>query len=155
MSKPIPIFGFAFSAFAYTHPAFGAGARSPGEERSSFKNAENPEAERFAAAWRVSPFDRRNFTVCVRASKAAIAPGFRLLTCTEPQLKKFEYVWLHEIEEILEGFAGIARKPRGGSASVLPQSRISFGLPNIAHWALAPAIFGSQRLAPEGAEANF
>jgi hypothetical protein len=154
MSKPIPIFGFAFTAFAFTHPGFGAGAKRRGQGSSNPRSSENLEAERFADAWRVSPFEKRNFTVCVRASKAAIAPGFRLLTCAEPQLGKFEYVWLHQIEEILEGFAGIARGPLGGLTNVLPQSRISFALPNIAHWAFAPAAFGRQRAAPESAEAN-
>jgi hypothetical protein len=155
MSKPIPVFGFAFSAFAFTHPAFGARAQGQVERSLSPRFPENPEAERFATAWRVSPIERRNFTVCVRASQAATAPGFRLLTCAEPQLKKFEYVWLHEIEEILEGFAGIAREPRGGLTNVLPQTRISFGLLNIAHWAHAPRFFGHQRSAPGSAEANF
>jgi hypothetical protein len=148
MSKPIPVFGFAFAAFAFTHPTFGAGSSKP-------RSPENPEAERFAAAWRVSPFERPSFTVCVRASKAATAPGFRLLTCAEPQPGKFEYVWLHQIEEILEGFAGFAHEPLGRLTSTLPENRISFGLPNIAHWTFAPAAFGGLRIAPESAEANF
>jgi hypothetical protein len=155
MSKPIPVFGFAFTAFAFTHPAFEAGMQRLGEGRSNPRSPQNPEAERFATAWRVSSVERPSFTVCVRASKAASAAGFRLLTCAEPQLGKFEYVWLHQIEEILEGFAGIAREPLGGLTNVLPQSRISFGLPNIAHWAFAPTAFGGRRLAPESAEANF
>jgi hypothetical protein len=155
MSKPIPVFGFAFAAFAFTHSGFGAGARFRGAGSSKAKSPENPEAERFAAAWRVSPFERRGFTVCVRASKAASVPGFRLLTCAEPQHDKFEYVWLQQIEEILEGFAGFAREPLGGLTSVLPQSRIAFGLANIAHWAFTPAAFESQRIVPESAEANF
>jgi hypothetical protein len=154
MSKPIPVFGFAFSAFAFTHPAFGAGAQGQVERSLSPRIPENPEAERFAAAWRVSPVERRNFTVCVRASQAATAAGFRLLTCAELQLKKFEYVWLHEIEEISEGFAGMAREPRGGLTDLLLQSRISFGLPNITHWAHAPRFFEHQRMAPESAEAK-
>jgi hypothetical protein len=155
MSKPIPVFGFAFAAFAFTHPAFGRGTRRRDEEGSNPRSAANPEAERFAAAWRISPFERPSFTVCVRASKATIAPGFRLLTCAEPQLGKFEYVWLHQIEEILEGFAGLAREPLNGLTNVLPQSRISFGLPNIAHWAFAPAAFAGHRNSSESAEANF
>ena len=154
MFKPIPVFGFAFSAFAFTHPTFGAGAQGQIERSACPRTPENPEAERFAAAWRVSPVERPNFTVCVRASQAATASGIRLLTCAEPQLKKFEYVWLHEIEEILEGFAGIARDPRGGLPHVLLQSRISFGLPNIAHWAHAPRFSEYQRMAPESAEAK-
>jgi hypothetical protein len=155
MSKPIPVFGFAFTAFAYTHPTLGVGAQRRGGASSNPRSPENPEAERFAAAWRVSPFERRSFTVCVRASKAASAPGFRLLTCAEPQPGKFDYVWLHQIEEILEGFAGFACEPLGRLTNVLAESRISFGLPNIAHWAFAPAAFGDQRIPPESAEANF
>jgi len=152
MSKPIPVFAFAFTAFAFTHPAFGARARSRGLENLKPRFPENPEADRFVAAWRVSPFERRCFTVCVRASKAATASGFKLLTGTEPQLGKFDYVWLHEIEEIAGGFAGFAREPLGGQSSVLLQSRISFGLRNIAHWAFTPAAFGNQRVGPESAE---
>jgi hypothetical protein len=151
MSKPIPVFGFAFSAFAYTHPGFGAGGRSQSERGSYLEFNENPEADRFVAAWRTSLYDRQNFTVCVRASKAATAHGFRLLTCAEPQLKKFEYLWLHEIEEETQGFAGIAREPRNGLASFIPKNRISFRLPNIAHWAHGPTAFGG---AAESAEAN-
>jgi hypothetical protein len=155
MTKPIPVLGFALSAFAFTHPGFGAGGRGLRQARPGRLFPENPEAERFATAWQVSPFDRRNFTVCVRASQAANAPGFRLLTCAEPQRRKFEYVWLHEIEEILEGFAGIARETRGGLTSVIPQSRFSFGLPNIAQWALARAAFANPSTAPGSAESNF
>jgi len=160
MSKPIPVFAFAFNAFAFTCPAFGAAApTSPrysgaeGGPNSHFP--ENPEAERFAAAWRVAPSHRRDFTVCVRASKAANAPGFRLLTGAGPQPRKFVYVWLHEIEERSEGFVGFAREPLGGVGSILSQRRISFDLPNIAHWALAPAAFAQHRVAPDSAEVIF
>jgi hypothetical protein len=145
MSKSIPVFAFAFIAFAMTRPtgltvAPAAGrSRSQEEDPTTLGEAGRTEAERFVAAWRSTAFDRRGFKVCVRASKVAGALGFRLLAETDPRPGKFEYVWLCEIEERSGGFVGQARGAEGRLADALSKAPISFRMANIAHWAFAPS----------------
>jgi hypothetical protein len=151
MSKPFPVFKFAFIAYALTRSAHAGGARSSATlaaRRAAVGGSETTtgaEADRFIAAWDLAAFDKRGFSVCVRASKLAKAPGFSLLADEERRPSTFEYVWLCDIEEMSIGFVGRPREPLSGLGDALYDKQIAFGLANIAHWAFAPPVFAGPK----------
>ena len=86
MSKPIPVFTFAFLAYALTRPADASQSRNPPRLRArkaaggTLPAEMGAEADRFIAAWDLAPFDKRGFSVCVRASKLATSRALAATT---------------------------------------------------------------------------
>jgi hypothetical protein len=154
MSKSIPVFAFAFIAYAMTRPADAGQNRNPPRLRARAAaggalTEMGGEADRFVAAWDLAPFDKRGFSVCVRASRLAKAPGFRLLTGAEHRPSQFEYVWLGDIEAKSSGFIGRPREPLGNLGDALSDRVVAFGLSNIAHWAFTPPLLAEPKFPGE------
>ena len=120
MPKPIPVFEFAFAAYAAT-------ARM-GDERPVME----PERGSFEATWRSMASDTGALRVKVglldNGRAAAIAPA----SC-ESMLPVNE-IWLGKLKQTADGYSGVVCMTQNPLRSIGLGQRIDFGLTQIVDW---------------------
>jgi hypothetical protein len=140
MAKPIPVFAFAFAAFAATL------SRRP---RASSEEADGADPiDLFMTIWRMPSCDRANITVKVGILGADGGDPPRLFDRGSPRPHKVEDLWLHAITETALGFSGIVRSAPQ-RLKIRRGQKIDFALKHILGWTL-----GVDASAPKSAESS-
>ena len=134
MARPIPLFAFAFAAYAATSPAAEAEDRFASSEDASSGVADGRDL--FLATWRMLEPRRANVRVkvCVLAKEGSRGP--RLRARADGRAKEVEELWLDEIVETDSGFCGVARKTPERLRHIEPGRKICFELRHIQGWTL-------------------
>jgi uncharacterized protein YegJ (DUF2314 family) len=134
MARPIPLFAFAFAAYAATSPAAEAADRFASSEDASPGVADGRDL--FLATWRMLEPRRANVRVkvCVLAKEGSGEP--RLSARASGRAEEVEELWLDEIVETNSGFCGVARMTPERLRHIEPGRKISFELRHIQGWTL-------------------
>jgi uncharacterized protein YegJ (DUF2314 family) len=127
MARPIPVFAFAFAAFAATSIKAADDVRA--------ETARFDRDELFLKMWRAST--RADAKVRVRVGVLGVAGApFRLCDRGSTQEGEADWLWLAQISETTRGFSGLvaseAERPKHSATG----QRIRFEMRNILGWTL-------------------
>lgn len=125
MAKPIPVFKFAFAAYA------AAGAVAVREQRGALTRKSGKQA-RFLKSWSV--FSSEGGLMV----KIGVRDGERCEAITGPKDDCDDYreVWLAEIRESASAFSGVVRAGKVSLRHIRPGQRIGFDPTHILDWAI-------------------
>ena len=136
MARPIPVFAFAFAAFAATSTKL--------TEKISSERAGREGDDLFVLMWRQSARANAELRVKVGVSDEGGA-SFRLCDRTSAKSSEVQSMWLTQITETARGFSGTVALDFERPKRWLQGQRIGFQVEQILGWTLgvnvsAPAI---------------
>jgi uncharacterized protein YegJ (DUF2314 family) len=139
MARPIPVFAFAFAAYA----AASAGERMmPDGEGQEGASAGGDAYNLFLASWRMS---------LRRGAKMRVKIGVTLGEGAARRARETEELWLDDIVETEHGFSGTAWGAPERLGQVKPGQKVDFAPDDILGWALDVDMMRPSRARP-GAE---
>ena len=140
MARPIPVFAFAFAAFAATSTKL--------TEKVSSECAGRDGDELFLLMWRQSARANAELRVKVGVSDEGGAP-FRLCDRASAQSADVQWVWLAQIAETARGFSGAVSTDSERPKRWLQGQRIGFQVRQILGWTLGVNASARAIVAPK------
>jgi hypothetical protein len=126
MARPIPVFAFAFAAFAATSTKL--------TEKVSSDFAGRDGNDLFLMMWRQSA--RANAELRVKVGVSDEGAAFRLCDRASSQSAEVQWVWLAQITESVRGFSGAVSMDSERPKRWLQGQRIGFQVRQILGWTL-------------------
>jgi uncharacterized protein YegJ (DUF2314 family) len=137
MARPIPVFAFAFAAFAATSTKEKVNSESVGHDGDEF----------FLKTWRASK--RANAELRVKVGVLDEGAAFRLCDRISGQSPEAQWIWLAQIAETARGFSGAVAADSERPKRWLQGQRIGFEVRQILGWTLGVNASAQAIVAPK------